>query len=214
MCQTTANCNTLLHVPIVHVRTYCHQVTSFIHVRTCYSYSIQPRLLYESGNYFFQHIRRCGIYSRVATNREWRVIERIRYISVCWQLPSNQSFIANLSAMGRGGSSQSRPMINGGQLPTKQLSDSNWGAFDHASQLLSDNYYVVCGGHRGRQQMSTTSINGVHKKGGQMVAVVFGKTQPWRLYYTYVQPSLDYIKGWVPPSCRYTLYKYMPVQVR
>ena len=32
-----------------------------------------------------------------------------------------------------------------GQLPTKQLSASNWGAFDHAShepQLLADNYYL------------------------------------------------------------------------
>ena len=39
-------------------------------------------------------------------------------------------------------------MMNRGQLPTKWLSDSNWGALDHEShapQLLSDNYYVhVC----------------------------------------------------------------------
>ena len=39
--------------------------------------------------------------------------------------------------------------MNKGQLPTKQLSDSNWSVFDHAShapQLLSDSYYVysVC----------------------------------------------------------------------
>ena len=37
--------------------------------------------------------------------------------------------------------------MNRGQLPTKYLSDSNWGAFDHAShapQLLSDNCYYVC----------------------------------------------------------------------
>ena len=26
-------------------------------------------------------------------------------------------------------------MMNRGQLPTKQLSDSNWGAFDHASHM-------------------------------------------------------------------------------
>ena len=35
--------------------------------------------------------------------------------------------------------------MNRGQLPTKYLSDSNWGAFDHAShapQLQSDNYYM------------------------------------------------------------------------
>ena len=35
--------------------------------------------------------------------------------------------------------------MNRGQLPIKQLSASNWGAFDHAShapQLLADNYYV------------------------------------------------------------------------
>ena len=38
--------------------------------------------------------------------------------------------------------------VNRGQLPTKQLSDSNWGAFDHAShapRLLSDNYYMRVG---------------------------------------------------------------------
>ena len=39
------------------------------------------RLLFESGDYFVQHFRRCGDYSRVAaTNRERRLIERIRYI--------------------------------------------------------------------------------------------------------------------------------------
>ena len=38
--------------------------------------------------------------------------------------------------------------MNGGQLPTNQLHDINWGALDHASralQLMSCNYYVcVC----------------------------------------------------------------------
>ena len=38
--------------------------------------------------------------------------------------------------------------MNGGQLPTNQLHDINWGAPDHASrapQLMSCNYYVcVC----------------------------------------------------------------------
>ena len=36
--------------------------------------------------------------------------------------------------------------MNRGQLPTNIISDSNWGAFDHASrapQLLSDNYSVL-----------------------------------------------------------------------
>ena len=39
--------------------------------------------------------------------------------------------------------------MNGGQLPTKQLSTGNWGALDHASyashapQLLADNYYIM-----------------------------------------------------------------------
>ena len=35
--------------------------------------------------------------------------------------------------------------MNRGQLPTKFLSASNWGGFDHAShasQLLADNYCV------------------------------------------------------------------------
>ena len=38
--------------------------------------------------------------------------------------------------------------MNGGQLPTNQLHDINWGALDHAShapQLISCDYYVrVC----------------------------------------------------------------------
>ena len=38
--------------------------------------------------------------------------------------------------------------MNGGQLPTNQLRDINWGALNHAScalQLMSCNYYVcVC----------------------------------------------------------------------
>ena len=38
------------------------------------------RLLFESGDYFVQHFRRCGDYSRAATNRERRLIERIRYV--------------------------------------------------------------------------------------------------------------------------------------
>ena len=33
----------------------------------------------ERGDYFVQHFRRCGDYSRAATNRERRLIERIRY---------------------------------------------------------------------------------------------------------------------------------------
>ena len=39
-------------------------------------------------------------------------------------------------------------MMNGGQLPTNQLHNINWGALDHASRapkLMSCNYYVsVC----------------------------------------------------------------------
>ena len=38
--------------------------------------------------------------------------------------------------------------MNGGQLPTNQLHDINWGVLDHASralQLMSCNYYLcVC----------------------------------------------------------------------
>ena len=30
--------------------------------------------------------------------------------------------------------------MNGDQLPMKESSESNWGAFDHASHALSDNY--------------------------------------------------------------------------
>ena len=37
-------------------------------------------LLFESGDYFVQHFRRCGDYSRAATNQEWRLIERIWYV--------------------------------------------------------------------------------------------------------------------------------------
>ena len=54
-------------------------------------------------------------------------------------------FIGNMQASGRGGSSQSRPVMDGGQLPTNQLHDINWGALDHAShapQLMSCNYYI------------------------------------------------------------------------
>ena len=38
------------------------------------------RLLFESGDYFVQHFRRYADYSRAATNRERRLIERIRYM--------------------------------------------------------------------------------------------------------------------------------------
>ena len=44
-----------------------------------------------------------------------------------------------------GGSSQSRPVMNRGQLPTNQLHDINLGALDHASRapkLMPCNYYV------------------------------------------------------------------------
>ena len=37
------------------------------------------RLLFESGDYFFQLCWKCGDNSRAATNRERRLIERIRY---------------------------------------------------------------------------------------------------------------------------------------
>ena len=63
------------------------------------------------------------------------------YIHVYWQLPSNQSFYRQFA----GGGSSKQAEMNRGQLPAKQLSDSNWDAFNHAShapQLLSDNYYV------------------------------------------------------------------------
>ena len=38
------------------------------------------QLLFESGDYFVQHFRRCGHYSRAATNRERRLIEQIWYL--------------------------------------------------------------------------------------------------------------------------------------
>ena len=38
------------------------------------------RLLFESGEYFISHFRRCGDYSRVVTNRERRLIEQIWYV--------------------------------------------------------------------------------------------------------------------------------------
>jgi hypothetical protein len=37
------------------------------------------RLLFESGYYFVQHFQKCGDYSRVVTNREQCLIERIHY---------------------------------------------------------------------------------------------------------------------------------------
>jgi hypothetical protein len=40
------------------------------------------RLLFESGDYFVQHFRRCGNYSRAATNRERCLIERIQYAKI------------------------------------------------------------------------------------------------------------------------------------
>ena len=39
-----------------------------------------PRLVFESGDYFVQHVRRCDNNSRAATNRERRLIEQIQYI--------------------------------------------------------------------------------------------------------------------------------------
>ena len=39
-----------------------------------------PRLVFESGDYFVQHIRRCSDNSRVATNREQHLIEQIQDI--------------------------------------------------------------------------------------------------------------------------------------
>ena len=35
--------------------------------------------------------------------------------------------------------------MKGGHGPTKQLSDSGGGAFDHAPQSLSENYYLDLG---------------------------------------------------------------------
>ena len=57
-------------------------------------------------------------------------------------------FIGNLlPATGRVWIIISRPVMNGGQLPTNQLHDINWGALDYAScapQLMSCNYACVC----------------------------------------------------------------------
>ena len=41
-----------------------------------------PQKVFESGDYFVQHFRRCGNYLRAATNRERRLIERIRYTTL------------------------------------------------------------------------------------------------------------------------------------
>ena len=63
-----------------------------------------------------------------ATQRGWVIIR--------------QSYDERVSTNNKLGS----PMKRGGQLPTNQLSDSNWGALDHASrapQLLSDNCNYV-----------------------------------------------------------------------
>ena len=42
--------------------------TRFVHVRTCYL-EYQPRLVFESGNYFIQHNWRCSNNSRVASDQ-------------------------------------------------------------------------------------------------------------------------------------------------
>ena len=70
----------------------------------------------------------------------------LHYIGFSWSLPSNQSFYREIAWYRRGvGHHRVCRWWKGGQLPTKWLSDSNWGEFDHAShspQLQSDNYYV------------------------------------------------------------------------
>ena len=57
-------------------------------------------------------------------------------------------FIGTLLATGSGWVIINRPMVNGGQLPTKQLHDINWGSLDHASrapQLMSCTFVItVC----------------------------------------------------------------------
>ena len=53
-------------------------------------YSLHPlQLLFESGVYFIQHAWRCGYCLRAATNREWHLIEQIRYIH-CYVEQVNQ----------------------------------------------------------------------------------------------------------------------------
>jgi len=37
-------------------------------------------LVIESGDYFVQHVQKCGNNSRAATNRAWHLIEWIQYI--------------------------------------------------------------------------------------------------------------------------------------
>ena len=67
-------------------------------------------------------------------------------------------FIGNLPAAGRGWVVIE---LAGGQLPTNQLLDINWGALDHAShapQLMSCNYYV-------HADMSPYSLVQVYKTG-------------------------------------------------
>ena len=55
-----------------------HEVCSPAHVLLDY----YLRLVFESGNYFIQHVRRCGDNSRAATNRERCLIEQIRHIFI------------------------------------------------------------------------------------------------------------------------------------
>ena len=68
----------------------CHRerVARHVHVLRASRIVGVARLLFESGDYFVHHFRRCGDYSRAATNRERRLIERIRYVCmrICWYL--------------------------------------------------------------------------------------------------------------------------------
>ena len=69
------------------------------------------------------------------------------YMIVCMYVGSclATSFYRQFAGYGKGvGLHNNRPVINGGQLPTNQLHDINWGALYHASrapQLMSRNYY-------------------------------------------------------------------------
>ena len=73
---------------------------------------------------------------------------RVRVCVFVGSFLATKVFIGNLPAMGRRWIIISRPVMKGGQLPTNQLHDINWGTLEYASHsppLMSCNYYLfVC----------------------------------------------------------------------
>ena len=61
------------------IKLCTHNVCSCAHM--CYTRILAAAILLESGNYVFQHCWKWDDNLRAATNREWRLIERMWYVS-------------------------------------------------------------------------------------------------------------------------------------